>query len=404
MYRVLACLTNEHDYWLVGLAVLVCVATALTSFLMYSIAGASDDRRRLGWAALTGVCAGSGIWATHFVAMLAYRGALPTYYEPAATLSSLLVAMALAACGFALSAQGGRLQVAVGGAVVGSAIGVMHYVGMHALVVPGDLSWDPALVFASLAIGVPIATAAMLIFHVQTGPMAIVAAGSLLTLAICGLHFTAMGAVTIEPDPTIALQGSGINRPNMALAVAAVTLVVLLTALAAAAIQRINLRCELVLREQNALFEAALHHLPVGLSMFDGKQRLIMCNPAYRTLYDLSEEQAYPGVSFSEIVLNYIKRTSGEQDEIHLENARDWITSMSQARARQSFDRNRTAERRPEHLKTGGSHLRRWMGGCPGGRDRCPPVRREDQMARAPRRADGHRESFPIPRAARAPA
>ena len=77
MYRVLACLTNEHDYWLVGLAVLVCVATALTSFLMYSIAGASDNRRRLGWAALTGVCAGSGIWATHFVAMLAYRGALP---------------------------------------------------------------------------------------------------------------------------------------------------------------------------------------------------------------------------------------------------------------------------------------------------------------------------------------
>jgi len=79
MYRVLACLTNEHNYWLVGLAALVCVATALTSFLMYSIACASQDGRRLGWAVLTGVCAGSGIWATHFVAMLAYRGALPTH-------------------------------------------------------------------------------------------------------------------------------------------------------------------------------------------------------------------------------------------------------------------------------------------------------------------------------------
>lgn len=99
MYRVFACLANEHDYWLVGLAALVCIGTALTAFMMYSIAcaspdsrrlgwagltGASSDRRRLGWAALTGVCAGSGIWATHFVAMLAYRGTLPTYYEPVA--------------------------------------------------------------------------------------------------------------------------------------------------------------------------------------------------------------------------------------------------------------------------------------------------------------------------------
>ena len=32
MYRVLSCLTNEHNIWLVGLAVFVCVATALTSF------------------------------------------------------------------------------------------------------------------------------------------------------------------------------------------------------------------------------------------------------------------------------------------------------------------------------------------------------------------------------------
>lgn len=79
MYRVLGCLTNEHNVRLVGLAVVVCVATALTTFLMYSIACTSQGRRKSAWAALTGVCAGSGIWATHFVAMLAYQGSLPTY-------------------------------------------------------------------------------------------------------------------------------------------------------------------------------------------------------------------------------------------------------------------------------------------------------------------------------------
>ncbi len=338
MYRVLACLTNEHDYWLVGLAALVCVATTVTSFLMYSIACANHGGRRLGWAVITGVCTGSGIWATHFVAMLAYRGALPTYYEPITTLGSLLVAIALAACGFALAARGDWGSLGLGGAVVGLAIGVMHYVGMHALLVPGHLSWDASLVTSSLLIGVVLSAAAMLAFQRKTGTQAIAAASGLLTLAICGLHFTAMGAVTIQPDPTIAFQGYGINRVEMALAVAAVTFIVLLTALAAAAIQRTSLRYEAVLREQNSLFEAALHHLPVGLSMFDSEQRLIMCNPAYRRLYDLGETLSCRGASFSDIVLDYVRRAGGSADGTCMDSARGWITEhLSKLRLGDAF-------------------------------------------------------------------
>ena len=338
MYRVLACLTNEHDYWLVGLAALVCVATAVTSFLMYSIACANHGGRRLGWAVITGVCTGSGIWATHFVAMLAYRGALPTYYEPITTLGSLLVAIALAACGFALAARGDWGSLGLGGAVVGLAIGVMHYVGMEALLVPGQLSWDASLVTSSLLIGVVLSAAAMLAFQRKTGTQAIAAASGLLTLAICGLHFTAMGAVTIQPDPTIAFQGYGINRVEMALAVAAVTSIVLFTALAAAAIQRTSLRYEAVLREQNSLFEAALHHLPVGLSMFDSEQRLIMCNPAYRRLYDLGETLSCRGASFSDIVLDYVRRAGGSADGTCMDSARGWITEhLSKLRLGDAF-------------------------------------------------------------------
>ena len=194
--------------------------------LLVTYRSATPDHRRLGWAALTGVCAGSGIWATHFVAMLAYRGALPTSYEPVATLGSLLIAIGLATCGFALATRCGRWCFALGGAVIGIAIDVTHYVGMHALIVPGSLSWDASLIVFSLVIGVAMSAAAMMVFHLKTGLGAIVAAGSLLTLAICGLHFAAMGAVTVVPDPTLAFQGYGINRSYMALSVAGVTFVV----------------------------------------------------------------------------------------------------------------------------------------------------------------------------------
>src|SRR4029078_12165104 len=138
-------------------------------------------------------------------------------------------------------------------AVVGVAIGLMHYIGMHALLVPGELSWDASLIITSLVIGVMLSAAVMLAFHRNTGTAAIASAGGLLTLAICGLHFAAMGAVTVQPRCLVALQTLGINRVEMALAVPAVTFIVLLTALAAAAIQKTNLRCEALLRAQKLL-------------------------------------------------------------------------------------------------------------------------------------------------------
>ena len=53
MYRVVSCLVTEHDTWLVLLAVVV--LTALTSFLMYSIADLCSGRRTSAMELLTGL-------------------------------------------------------------------------------------------------------------------------------------------------------------------------------------------------------------------------------------------------------------------------------------------------------------------------------------------------------------
>ena len=59
--------------------------------------------------------------------------------------------------------------------------------------------------------------------------------------------------------------------------------------------------------------------------MFDGEQRLIMCNSAYRALYDLTDELACRGTRFSDLVLDYVRRAGGSDDGTHLDNARNWI-------------------------------------------------------------------------------
>jgi PAS domain S-box-containing protein len=170
--------------------------------------------------------------------MLAFKTGLPTAYDPALTLASLLIAISVTAAGFLVAGQGrSALLPAIGGAVIGIGIGTMHYTGMRAYLTAGTVSWDGDLVIASIALGVLFAAAALVSFHLRSRAPVLVAAG-LLTIAICSLHFTAMGAAIITPDPTVIVYPSLIDNTTMALAVAGVTLLVMLAGLAAALIEK----------------------------------------------------------------------------------------------------------------------------------------------------------------------
>ena len=238
MYRVLSCLAVQHDYLLVLLAAAICAATTFTSFSIYSRVAHAQKMMRLGWLFLTGVCTASGIWATHFVAMLAYKAGAQTAYDPVLTAGSLLVAIVATTLGYFVCSGRSRPEIAIGGAIVGLGIGLMHFTGMRALIVAGTIKWDATLVIVSLIIGMALASAATTVFHRLENFRAIAAGAGLLTLGICGLHFTAMGAALIEPDPTIAVDGFSADASTLALAIAGLTVLVMVAGLAAAVIDR----------------------------------------------------------------------------------------------------------------------------------------------------------------------
>ena len=115
MADIISCLRYEHDYRLVLLALAICVGTAVLAFYVHDIARLAIGYRKACWIVFTGVIAGGGIWATHFIAMLAFTPNLlmPTY-DPGLTFASLLIAIlftqpdsgppASRACGLQLSA------------------------------------------------------------------------------------------------------------------------------------------------------------------------------------------------------------------------------------------------------------------------------------------------------------
>ena len=72
MFRVYTCLTAEHDWRIVVLAGAVCFLASAVAIGLFHRAQATIGRTRLFWLTLDATAAGCGVWATHFIAMLAY--------------------------------------------------------------------------------------------------------------------------------------------------------------------------------------------------------------------------------------------------------------------------------------------------------------------------------------------
>ena len=201
MLRVYACVTGEHDIRLVLVAGTICLLAAFTAFSIFEQARRAE-RRRLAWTALAGFVAGTGIWATHFVAMLAYRPHLPIGYDLSLTLLSIAAAILITGAGWTAALRSGRGGTVFAGTVIGAGIGTMHYIGMAAVKLPGRFAWDGTMVAATLLIGIGLSVAA-LAEHRRKPQLSPWRPALLFTLAICGLHFTAMAAASILPDSRV---------------------------------------------------------------------------------------------------------------------------------------------------------------------------------------------------------
>lgn len=225
MLRIYGCITEQHDLRLVALAIIVCLLACYTAVNMLMRARAAAGMRRRQWVAAAAIVFGAGVWATHFVAELAFRTGLPVGYETKLTALSIAVAIALSTVGFAVVVDYGALML--GGAITGAAIVAMHYIGMSALIVPAHIRWDPAYVAASMAVAAGAGAMAMRMLPKDGEIIRRIGCVAGLMFAIAGLHFIAMSAVDLDPDPLMAPPVAMMAPAGLAVAVAAVTILII---------------------------------------------------------------------------------------------------------------------------------------------------------------------------------
>jgi diguanylate cyclase len=287
MLTVYDCLVTQHDLRLVVLAAVVCALASFTTLNLLAHVRRSEGHNRQAWLYVAAVAGGFGTWATHFVAMLAFSPDLHTGYDVTLTGISLVAAIALMGLGLtvAIIGEGGRLAW-LGGAIVGGGIAVMHYLGMAAFQVPGLLSWDGALVAASIVAGIGFGALALPV-SLRGGTMTSAAAGAaLLTLAICSHHFIAMGAVAIAPDPALQVPATALSSEWLATAVALASFTILLLSFAGLALDlRDRRRARLETERMRSLANAAVE----GLLVCDGGT-IVSANSSFAGLSGIAPE------------------------------------------------------------------------------------------------------------------
>ena len=241
MFSILSCLGATHDARFVAASVAICVVGALCTVVMLSHAEECGRDRRRFWIVAASAVAGTGVWATHFMAMLAYDGGYPVAYDGTITVLSILVSV-LSACGsfFMAFRWTNAWAVAASGVAFGLGVALMHFVGMSALDSPGHLSYSASLIALAVAVSAALGGLSLLAMRRTVGWMRIVTGTALTSLTVCTLHFTSMAGLTLVPDPTIVSQRLLlIDRAALAAVVASVSGAIVLFGCLAAIMDRL---------------------------------------------------------------------------------------------------------------------------------------------------------------------
>ncbi|GGC13244.1 diguanylate cyclase [Novosphingobium endophyticum] len=350
MLRVYSCIAQDHNLLLVVVAGIICLLAVFTAFSA-SLRAAQIASRRAVYVVTAALVSGLGIWATHFIAMLAYEPGLTIAYDIPKTLLSALTAVVISGAGWTVALRERPAMAPLGGAIIGTGIAAMHYLGMSAVQLNGEILWDDNLVIVSGGLGVGLAACAVWL-HRRKPKDPNFAASFLLALAICSLHFTGMAAVTIYPHQGIDVAPQSIDSQALAVIITLATLVMLglgagivlfdrklaanqlaeaqqSEALAAEILRGASERERLTaeLKRQVEISKAALDNMAQGLSMYDADDRLVVINRRHAELYDLLDEPLEPGTPFAEVSkrmtsLGVVRRTVVSSLDTKVDEAR----------------------------------------------------------------------------------
>lgn len=240
-------MTVSYDYWLVTISYLI---AAIAGYTGLSLSHLVRERKSLnehstGLLVLGSVAMGLGIWAMHFIAMLAYSIGIDISYDPLITGVSVIPAVlaSLVALRAMARHQLTWFRLSGYGLVIGLGIGSMHYIGMGAMVQDATPAYHSGIFILSLLVAWVLGAFTLYIRfspwftdHLP-GIWSNLVSAACWGAAVTGMHYTGMAAAFFTPGCSVQM-APGIPADILATPVALIALVLVLSALAFTQFQR----------------------------------------------------------------------------------------------------------------------------------------------------------------------
>ena len=209
-------LPTTYNPMLVTLSVLIASLAAYAALGSAGrISASATSVAKRSWLATGAVAMGIGIWAMHFIGMLAFTLPVEVSYDVLITLGSMVPAILASGVVLQLISREriGAWRLIFGGVLMGSGIGLMHYTGMAAMRMDALMRYDPVLFIVSIVVAVLLSITALYTKFLATNDTqslvhwTTLGAALVMGLAVSGMHYTGMAAARFYPGSGVVMAG-----------------------------------------------------------------------------------------------------------------------------------------------------------------------------------------------------
>jgi len=260
-------LVSSYNSLYVAFSLIVAILASYTALNMAGRVSLTHGKASALWLAGGSFAMGTGIWAMHFIGMLAFRLPIELGYDLALTGLSLLIAIASSAFALWLVCQKEMpwVRLVLGAVLMGIGIAAMHYTGMAALLMSPGVDYIPSLFALSVLIAILASGAALWIAFRLRGEgkhinRARIGASLVMGCAIVGMHYTGMAAAQFPVGSVCGAMNTGIDSKWLVVLVILITLAVCAIALIVSMLDvRTSMLANSLDRANSELVQLALH-------------------------------------------------------------------------------------------------------------------------------------------------
>lgn len=234
-------LSESYSLALIIISILIAILSSFTAFGTAERQYNSSQRKhKIAWNLFGATSMGMGIWAMHFIGMLALSLPVSISYDIVTTIISVIPA--IGACSIALwmmaEQKYNTKRLIIAGVLLGIGIGLMHYVGMAAMRLDAVMVHKMPMFYLSFFISIILAIIAIRVSqkgvkytHYQFITKRQITGSIVIGIAISAMHYIAMASVDFYPYQH-AYDMSGISTSTLSSIVIGVVFLILSFAIA----------------------------------------------------------------------------------------------------------------------------------------------------------------------------